>query len=162
MKLEPVYVLAPRPAAPAMPTRRAFLFAGAAFLGGAAAGSAGGWWFGTRSVPEGTGAEAAPSADENIIWLHGLCHDASPIDELVRRRVSLYFAVARSGSDPILWHGFERLCREVQDNPLLDKRRQIADELSQTLSEDLVRTYPRARAAQLRYQGSLQVIREGR
>jgi hypothetical protein len=40
MRLDPIYLVAPKPNPPSMPTRRAFLVAGATFTLGAAVGGA--------------------------------------------------------------------------------------------------------------------------
>ena len=91
MTPEPVNQLAPQPAAPSIPTRRVFVFAGGAFVLGAALGGAGGY---STAVRRGDGdadggathsgmALPEPSGDADLDELRRLALVA-PIEELAK------------------------------------------------------------------------------
>jgi hypothetical protein len=125
MRLDPVYLLAPEPEPPSMPTRRAFLLIGGAFLGGTVLGGACGY---TIGVAQGGGEQGAAGAgpgeiewersdDADLEELRRLAVKA-PIGELMEKAV--LFLATRSFSyrtDPILFRGIQRLSLEITENP---------------------------------------------
>jgi hypothetical protein len=135
MKLEPVFLLAPKLPAGSVPTRRAFLCAGAAFFGGAVLGTACGYSLGAASPtnsgpndPAQLGAPIEPPKTGNA-ELDDLRRLAvvAPIEELVAR--SRYFLMARDityRDDDVLWRGVARLANEALTNQALSRRAEIA------------------------------------
>jgi hypothetical protein len=119
MRLDPVFLLAPTPPPPSMPTRRAMLLTGGAFLLGSAIGSACGYTLGVAqaaSKPENTD-ELKPTGDVELDELQRLAVKA-PIDELCEKAIP--FLASRAADypqDQILWRGVARLAREMVDNP---------------------------------------------
>jgi hypothetical protein len=119
MRLEPVYLVSPRPKPPAMPTRRAFLLAGTTFAVGSVLGGACGYSL-AASATKDTGTEdgdLAPSGDVELDELRRLAVKA-PIEELVQRGV--FFLNLRDTTYPqdgVLWRGVERLARQIIENP---------------------------------------------
>src|SRR5262245_48568230 len=88
MRLEPVFLVAPKPKPPSIPTRRAFLFIGISFAAGSTIGTACGYTLGRASVSgdPGAGGELPPSSgDADLDELRRLAI-AAPIEELVERR----------------------------------------------------------------------------
>ena len=119
MRLEPVFLVAPRPNPPSMTTRRAFLLAGGTFAVGAAVGGACGYSIGAKaeaSAADGN-QELAPSGDVELDELRRLAVKA-PISELVSQGVQ--FAYRRDTSyrtDEVLWKGISRLAHAAVDSP---------------------------------------------
>ena len=140
MRLEPVYLVAPKPKPPSMPHRRAFLIAGGTFLAGIGLGGACGYAVGaTRSDTPGGADEPnlepllAPSGDSDLDELRRLAVKA-PIEELMAR--SLLFLDLLSDTyrrDEALWHGAARICSELCSNSSLPKRRVTALWLAQVI-----------------------------
>tara|TARA_R110002072_G_scaffold121342_2_gene255051 strand:- start:20918 stop:21397 length:480 start_codon:yes stop_codon:yes gene_type:complete len=130
MHLNPVYLVAPKPKPPSVPTRRAFLIAGATFLAGAGLGGACGYAAGTSAV-EGNGdapfADALkPTGDSDLDELRRLAVKA-PIEELTDKWfmfLTLLHDTYRN--DATLWHGAERIIDEVLTNDGIKQRRKIA------------------------------------
>jgi hypothetical protein len=125
MRLEPVYLLAPKKTPP---TRRAFLvfaggFAGGALLGGAcgyslgAMGSAGGAAAASGGAEAAKGEELPSSGDARLDALRRLAVKA-PIEELVANWnpfcASFVFDYFK---DPVLWRGADRLVAWALANP---------------------------------------------
>lgn len=135
MRLEPVYLVSPRPIPPAMSSRRAFLLAGATFVAGSALGGACGYSLAASAGKEAGGGDAdlATSGDAELDELRRLAVKA-PIEELVQRR--LVFMNSISGdyrSDPTLWKGIERLCDHVLASPATADRKISARLLAQVI-----------------------------
>lgn len=130
MRLEPVYLVAPRQTPPTMPSRRAFLLAGGAFVVGSAMGGACGY-----SLGVGSGGEVAPesSGDATLDELRRLAVKA-PIEELVQQR--MFFAntlVDHYRNDGILWDGTVRLAEALLRDPKFQDRRVFSRFLMQLI-----------------------------
>jgi len=128
MKLDAVFLVAPKPKPPSIPTRRAFLIAGGMFATGAMLGGACGYSIGAAVAP-GPAVEPGkepepdlvPSGDVELDELRRLAVKA-PIEELVERASRfLQMRVQSYKTDAILWRGVDRLSREVSEgtNPLV-------------------------------------------
>ena len=124
MKLEPVYLVAPeRPSL--IPTRRAVLFAGLSFFGGAAAGGALGIQY-ERSKGAPAEDELAPSGDPELDRLRRLAIEA-PIDELRNKQFAFITAVQVDyPRDAVLWRGVGRLVDDVLSGEGRSGRRDLA------------------------------------
>ena len=135
MRLEPVYLLAPKPKPPSIPTRRAFLVAGGTLLAGLGVGAASGYAAAASAAGQ-DGEQATRYGDPSariLDELHRLAVDA-PIDELVARWI--YFVDSFGTNyreDPILPEGMARLCESVLTEPSLDGRALMALSLSQAI-----------------------------
>jgi hypothetical protein len=143
MRLDPVFLVEPKPPAPSMPTRRAFLFAGSTFAVGISIGGACGYAMGAAGRsdgPSGTGSKAsdqdpplAASGDVELDELRRLATKA-PIEELAQHRVAFIREFSRRyRNDQTLWKGVERLCDEVIRRPDFPDRRIAATVLAQTI-----------------------------
>jgi hypothetical protein len=132
MKIDAVYLLAPEPKPPSIPTRRAFLLAGGTLVIGALAGGACGYSMGLAARPNGGGeqkpAAGAPQAkveeelktsgDAELDYWRQVAVKA-PLDELFAKGVMFLGVRVRDyPQDPILWLGVERMVRELDANPL--------------------------------------------
>lgn len=122
MKIDPIYLLAPRPQPKGMPTRRAFLLASGTFVAGTAIGGACGYSMGaagSTAAPQQPAAEPElpTSGDVELDELRRLAVKA-PLDELFEKApVFLHLRVSTYKDDEILWRGVDRLSREVVENP---------------------------------------------
>jgi hypothetical protein len=128
MKIDPIYLLAPEPKPPSMPTRRAFLLAGGTLVIGAVAGGACGYSMGLAAQPNG-GQEPKPanaaakveeelktSGDAELDYWRQVAVKA-PLDELFAKGVMfLSVRVSDYPKDPVLWQGVERMIAEVIGN----------------------------------------------
>ncbi len=85
MKLNPVYLLAPKPKPQSIPSRRAFLIAGGTFLAGVGLGGACGYAAGARGSAD-VGDELKPTGDANLDRLRWLAVGAT-IEELIENRL---------------------------------------------------------------------------
>lgn len=136
MRLDPVYVVAPKPAPPSMPTRRAFLVAGSTFALGAAFGGACGYSLGVASASSDAPAaepDLEPSGDADLDELRRLAVKA-PIEELVEKRLVFLSCVAKEyRSDITLWMGVRRLASAVQAQPTFPDRNITARLIAQTI-----------------------------
>jgi hypothetical protein len=131
MKLDPVYLVEPRPA-PKVASRRGFLALASSFAAGAMIGGACGYSIG-RAGPPG-GASAAPAADsdppssgdvelDELRWLA----TKAPIEKLVEKNIQFFTRLDRTyRTDPVLWRGVERLCRVTLADEKNPYRRIIA------------------------------------
>lgn len=124
MKLEPVFLVAPLPAPKSMPTRRAWLLAGGAFVAGTVTGSACQSWFGAQA------AAPPPPVDPTHAWLRTLCDDGTPIEELLTNRAFLLLNLPKWSDDPLLWHGIDRLVGAARERSELPDRKRLALELA--------------------------------
>ncbi len=143
MKLEPVYLVAPK-RVPSMPTRRAFLIAGGTFVLGSGLGGACGYAMGA-GVPVDANAKASdggapgdgelkPSGDVELDELRRLAVKA-PIEELVERRQVFVDCLFQDyPKDAILWRGATRLCDALLTlNTGVANRRQFATYFAQVI-----------------------------
>lgn len=118
MRIEPVFLVAPRPDPTRVPTRRAFLFAGGAFAFGSVIGGACGYSIGAAkgSAVEATGEKASEqegelekSGDARLDALRRLAVKA-PVEDLVKNwnewSTDFYFDYPE---DAVLWKGADRL-----------------------------------------------------
>ena len=126
MHLRPVYLVEPKPKPPSIPTRRAFLIAGATLFAGAAAGGACGYAAGSSVDTDPAKRDIAPTGDATLDELRRLAVDA-PIDELMSRHmVFLDRLTADYSQDEVLWSGVQRICNEVLSNRDIESRRSVA------------------------------------
>ena len=134
MRLDPVYLVAPLPKPPTMPTRRAFLLAGGTLAVGATLGGACGYSIGARSSEAaGAAGEMTSSGDVELDELRRLAVKA-PIEELVAQR--MYFAntlVDRYREDVVLWSGIGRLSDALVSDQQFRDRRVFARFLTQLI-----------------------------
>lgn len=119
MRLDAVFVVAPKPQPPSMPTRRAFLIAGSTFATGALLGGACGYSIGAAMNSSSSTAspaaepELVPSGDVELDYYRELAVKA-PISDLVNERLNFLNALTKVyPKDEILWRGVARLCDEV-------------------------------------------------
>lgn len=152
MKLEPVFLLAPKPKPPSMPSRRAFLIAGGTFFAGIGLGGACGYAAGVSGKGEGVREENAlpePSGNAELDELRRLALKA-PIEELVGKRDALlHFATSAYPNDKYIWHGIGRLVEATLQGNLIPNRRAFAAWLAQfiergnpKMTESLVKHIP--------------------
>ncbi len=132
MKLDPIFLVAPKPAVPSMPTRRAFLLAGTTFALGTGLGGACGYAIAAKAEPV-VEEELKPSGDVDLDELRRLAVKA-PIEELVGQRMLFLNLMSTDyRKDVVLWRGFERLCDAIERDPTFPDRRSIANVLAQTI-----------------------------
>jgi hypothetical protein len=129
MKLEPVYRVGPPPTPKTVASRRAFLLASCAAVGGGIAGVASGFLL-RAPAPTTANQKDQPPEDKRLVWLREQCDDSTPIETLLRHRVVLMQYLRDFQEDPMIWHGIERLGREIVGNRDLPDRRRLALELS--------------------------------
>lgn len=131
MRLEPVYLLAPKPKPPSVPTRRAFLIAGGTFFAGIGLGGACGYAAGSaRNAGDGNGdtpsSALTPTGDTDLDELRRLAMKA-PIEELTGQWFPFLTLLHDTyKSDEFLWHGAKRICDEAINNQSLADRSKIA------------------------------------
>lgn len=150
MRLDPVYLVGPKPAAPSMPTRRAFVFAGSTFAVGLSLGGACGYAMGAGAAPVGTAPpqepapaapaapdeiELKPSGDADLDELRRLAVKA-PIDELMEQRMMFVNATFMDyPTDAILWRGVERIAVHLIGGGLITDRRQFGRALASVIEK---------------------------
>jgi hypothetical protein len=123
MRLEPVFLVAPRDRAAAV-TRRSFLFAGATFACGASLGGVC-TALAARAVALPDDA-LAPTGDAELDQLRRLALEGSD-DQIVQRRLLLVASTfSHYGRDPVLWHGIGRLCDLVVADAAFPDRARFA------------------------------------
>lgn len=166
MRLDPVFVIAPIPSVPSMPTRRAFLFAGSTFAVGVTLGGACGYAVGVGSAPadpagEGVqggepaqaGNEELPkSGDADLDELRRLAVKA-PIEELVQHRLVFVNATFMDYPlDRVLWQGVERLVDYLTKGGEVEGRAQFAKALASVIeqADPVVTARLKGRVAELR------------
>jgi len=121
MKIDPIYLLAPRPQAKGMPTRRAFLLASGTFVAGTAIGGACGYSMGASGSATAAQQPAAEpdlekSGDVELDELRRLAVKA-PLDELFEKApLFLHDRVSTYKHDDVLWRGVDRLSKEIIEN----------------------------------------------
>ncbi|MCA8978066.1 MAG: hypothetical protein KDC98_25290 [Planctomycetes bacterium] len=126
MRLDPVYVLAPKKTPRPASTRRMFLLTGGAFVAGAAVGGACGYSMGVaasqpqeapRQPEENATPEYEKSGNHELDELRRLAVKA-PLDELFDKSVMfLTMQMSDYKTDPVLWYGVDRMSKEIIDNP---------------------------------------------
>lgn len=134
MKLDPVFLVSPKPNPSAMPTRRAFLIAGSTFTLGTAVGGACGYSIGvsTQGQPD-AGDDYEPSGDVELDELRRLAVKA-PLEELYAKRINFTLDVAIDyRRDAILWRGVDRLGNAVLADESLQDRRMSAKLVAQII-----------------------------
>src|SRR5262245_33772070 len=110
MKLEPIYLVAPRPP---KSTRRALLLAGVGFTTGACIGGAFGYCL--------RGPTTTAIEDPTLQWLRGLADDRTAIEELARHHRDLVAHMSWNyPDDPVLWHGVARLATALVAGRTID------------------------------------------
>jgi len=140
MRLDPVFVVAPKPVPPTVPTRRAFLVAGATFVFGAAVGGACGYSAGVASVAPAKSADPAdaelePSGDLELDELRRLAVKA-PIEELIEKRLVFLNCLSKDyPRDRILWIGVRRLGERVLTDSKVSGRRLFSHFLAQVIEQ---------------------------
>lgn len=155
MRLDAVYVLAPKPKPPSMPTRRAMLITGACSLAAAATGFSAGWIARGTTVDARSGADEQPTEDalQRIRWAEALAAESTGrelLDHLPAFGSVLHEAATLGLDSSLLWEGVRRaaaalLADERSDSravrarailSLLDLR---SDDALEALREDLLR-----------------------
>lgn len=143
MRLEPVFLVAPKPKPPSIPKRRAFLIAGATFFVGLASGGACGYSIASSRSPDADSGGDKPTpvqdqklpvtGDPELDELRRLATRAS-LDELVATRVHFAHSVSKTyRDDEFLWLGMERLAREVIGRESVPDRRLFSRWLAQII-----------------------------
>jgi hypothetical protein len=153
MRLEPVFLVAPRPQSAW--TRRSFLFAGATFAGGAFAGSACGFAIGSRRPALPMLEQPAPTGDAELDQLRALATQGSDADLVQHRLLFVASTFSHYGQDPVLWHGIARLADLVVDDAAFPDRSVFARALAGVIERA---DTPNAAACRERL-GALKVIR---
>ena len=149
MKIDPIYLLAPK-RVPSMPTRRAFLIAGGTFVLGTSLGGACGYAMGVEAVdasgkageggvapvPAPAGEEELkPSGDVELDELRRLAVKA-PIAELLERQFMFVNAVSKVYQrDVVLWRGVDRLADALIVTVNVKDRRVSARFLAQVIEK---------------------------
>lgn len=129
MKIEPVYVVAPVPSGPSMPTRRALLLAAFGTAAGLAAGFTGGWVF--RGAPPSERDESPPRQpevlDPRLKHALELAKPETPMERLLAEQMLLVSVIHETHSAgtpyPQLWAPVARIAERVASDPTLSDRR---------------------------------------
>lgn len=120
MKLQPVYVLAPKQQRTPAWTRRSLLLAGAAFLAGTGVGA-------FAVSLSGGPSNAAPPADPVLAWLRMLADERTPTRDLAANAQRFLLHLDSSyPHDELLWQGAVRLARAVVEDVTLADRQLLA------------------------------------
>jgi len=129
MRLEPIFLLAPKPKPASVPTRRAFLIAGGTFFAGIGLGGACGYAAGSRVGGDSADASKElfePSGDSQLDELRRIAV-AAPLEELIEKRGAiLHFIVVDYPRDKHLWVGIERLVKATLHGQSINERRSLA------------------------------------
>jgi len=137
MRIDPVFLVAPKPAPKAVPTRRAFLMAGGAFAFGSMIGGACGYSLGVAqgapveaTAEKGGGEELGSSGDAQLDELRRLAVKA-PIEEFVAKWNPWWgeFDFTYT-SDPVLWKGLNRLAAWAIHQPERAERQMLTGLIS--------------------------------
>ncbi|HEX6944176.1 MAG TPA: hypothetical protein VF128_14710 [Gemmatimonadaceae bacterium] len=137
MRLDAVYVLAPKTKASSMPTRRAFVLAGITLcLGGAcgyALGASNEAVAGAILHSAGDGWESSNDSDlDELRWLAV----NAPLDELMSQsRVFIYQVRTTYPSDKWLWHGVKRITDALLDGHQIQGRQLLACVVAQLIEK---------------------------
>jgi len=134
MRLEPIFLLAPKPKPASVPTRRAFLIAGGTFFAGIGLGGACGYAAGSRVGGDSDDASKElfePSGDSQLDELRRIAV-AAPLEELIEKRDAiLHFTTSAYPRDKYLWRGIERLIEATLIGQSVPNRRPFALWLAQ-------------------------------
>jgi len=155
MRLEPVYLVAPKQKPPSIPTRRAFLLAGGTFAVGLGLGSACGYAMGSGrgdAADASASPELVPSGDADLDELRRLAVKA-PIEELVAKRFDFLSHLYKTYTeDEIAWQGVGRLAEAALSNTGFPDRRMFSHWLAQVIegSKSTVRQLNDKHVEQLR------------
>lgn len=153
MRLDAVYLVAPVPKPPSVPTRRAFLVAGATFCAGLGLGGACGYAVGVGRGAGPAGEEELPTTgNAELDELRRLAVQA-PIEELVEKWLYFLDSFAQHyRRDEVLPRGVARLADHVLATPGLPQRRAFATAIAQVieLAEASVQDELSSRAVALR------------
>lgn len=126
MRLDAVFVLAPKPKPPSIPTRRAFLVAGCAFVGGTVVGGSAVHLLGKAPAIQPIDRPPAPE-DPILVWLRMLVDDRTPIGELIGSADKFVFHLDLHYHDQEdLWAGVTRLAHAIDADASLPNRRLLA------------------------------------
>jgi len=121
-----------------MPTRRAFLVAGATFSFGVAIGGACGYSVGAARAAAAAPAgepELEPSGDLELDELRRLAVKA-PIEELIERRLVFLNSLSKDyPRDRTLWQGARRLAEAILGGSQFSQRRLFARFLAQVIEQ---------------------------
>ncbi|MFM1871214.1 MAG: hypothetical protein RL398_636 [Planctomycetota bacterium] len=129
MRIDPVYLVAPKPSPTPQPTRRAFLAVGTTFGIGSLVGGACGYSVGTRrdtpdrpptesppSTPATDPAAVPPTNDATLLALRRMAVEA-PIADLVANWNPWFMDFSFDYTkDPVLWQGMDRLAQWAVEN----------------------------------------------
>jgi hypothetical protein len=148
MRLDPVFLVEPKPAAASIPTRRAFLVAGGTFAFGLSIGGACGYAMGAASAngagggtgseqekeaPAAQSEELKPSGDVDLDELRRLAVKA-PIEELLEYRIPFLREFSlRYRNDEMLWRGVGRIADAVIARPDYPNRLIAATAIAQVI-----------------------------
>lgn len=115
MKIDPVYLLAPEPKPPAVPTRRAFLLAGVAGFAGIGAGYVLSAATSTATTETPSTAQGADEATERIRWAEDLAsHGVDEIlDNLPAFLGVVHEANALRSDRVVLWSGVRKAAEAI-------------------------------------------------
>jgi len=130
VRLDPIFVLAPRPKPPSMSTRRAFVGMGIAFVTGGVIGSACGYAAGragqAKPVDASTTEELQPTGNADLDEVRRLAVKA-PIEELMRVAETFLATVSlQYARDEVAWQGVVRIAAYVVEHPEAANRARIA------------------------------------
>ena len=136
MRLDPIYVVAPKPKPPSMPTRRAVLGMGIAFVTGGAIGGACGYAAGAaqaKAVDASASEELKPTGNAELDEVRRLAVKA-PIEELMGKAMQFLMTVNQDfPTDRIAWRGVDRIAAYVVANEACPKRSDLAHWVLQTI-----------------------------
>ncbi|MFN3242118.1 MAG: hypothetical protein ACE37K_11445 [Planctomycetota bacterium] len=136
MRIEPVYLVAPKPEQKNVPTRRAFLIAGGTFLAGLGLGGACGFAAGSRGSGKGEGAveeRLEPTGNAELDELRRLAVEA-PVEELMEKATAFLDLLAQKyDSDKIGWRGADRIADQLLNGPARSDGRLLARWLMQVI-----------------------------
>jgi len=141
MRLDAVYVLAPKPKPPSMPTRRAFLMAGVAFIAGTSLGGACGYAMGSQQAGGVVAGPEEKPKDEPLVSSGNAELDElrrlavkAPIEELMEDAENFLDALHGSyPTDSILWQGVGRIANHMVAGYRAPNARVVAMLTAQTI-----------------------------
>lgn len=143
MRLDAVYVLAPKPKPPSMPTRRAFLMAGVAFIAGTSLGGACGYAMGSQQAGGVVAGPEEKPKDEPLVSSGNAELDElrrlavkAPIEELMGRAEWFFERLHEDyARDDMLWTGVGRICEAITQGFEMANRRVFARLLAQFIEK---------------------------
>ena len=142
MRLEPVYLVAPKPKPPSMTRRRALLGMGGCLVGGALLGGACGYSLGHPRAGDGPAVHGdgkdlpKPTGNPELDELRRLAVQA-PIEELDAKFIAFFNTTTQKYSnDSILWSGIRRLAEHLLVNERASARRAKARLIARVIREE--------------------------